>query len=193
LSDTTRSPRQRWSPKKRLSIGIGTGVAVLAIVVVSIFTGGHVTTNNGEPISNLVGKSVATFSLPGLESGTVDAPWKSHHAAVLIFFASYCGPCHSEMPKVASYLRHHNEGSIRVIGVDAGYDSRSAAEKFVKKSGVTFPVAFDPTDVVTTGIFQFATVPETAFVTAKGVVNQIYFGAIPKRVLVQGIAGLRRA
>jgi thiol-disulfide isomerase/thioredoxin len=191
LSDTTRSPRQRWSPKKRWWIGIT--AAVVVIVVVSIFTGGRVTTNNGEPTSNLVGKSVTAFSLGGLKSGTVVAPWKRDHAAVLIFFASYCGPCHSEMPKVAAYLRHHNEGSIRVIGVDAGYDKRSAAQTFVKKSGVTFPVAYDPTDTVTTGIFQFATVPETAFVTAKGVVNQVYFGAIPKSVLVQGIAALRKA
>jgi peroxiredoxin len=192
LSDTTRPPRQPWSPRKRRSVAIGSAAAVLAIVVVSIFTGGHVTTNSGEPTSNLVGKSVASFSLSGLEGGTVEAPWKSHHAAVLIFFASYCGPCHGEMPKVAAYLRHHNEGSIEVIGVDAS-DARGAAKSFVKKSGVTFPVAFDPNATVTTGIFQFSAVPETAFVTAKGVVNQIYFGAIPKHVLVEGIASLRRA
>jgi hypothetical protein len=61
----------------------------------------------------------------------------------------------------------------------------------VKKSGVTFPIAFDPNDTVTTGIFRFATVPETAFVSAKGIVTQIYFGAIPKDVLVKGIAALR--
>jgi thiol-disulfide isomerase/thioredoxin len=191
LSDTTRPPRQRWSPRKRLSAGIGTAVAVIAIVVVSILTGGHVTTNNGEPTSNLVGKSVASFSLSGLSSGTVEAPWKSHHAAVLIFFASTCPPCRGEMPKVATYLRHHNEGSIRVVGIDAN-DERGSAKSFVKKAGVKFPIAFDPNDTVTTGIFQFATVPETAFVTAKGVVNQIYFGAIPKNVLVQGIAALRK-
>jgi hypothetical protein len=34
-------------------------------------------------------------------------------------------------------------------------------------------------------------VPETAFVSAKGVVTQVYFGAIPKDVLVKGIAALR--
>lgn len=188
MSDTTSPERIR--SRKRLSIGIGTAVAVIAIVVVSIFTGGHVTTNNGEPTSNLVGKSVATFSLSGLGSGTIEAPWKSAHAAVLIFFASWCGPCQGEMPKVAAYLRHHNEGSVRVIGIDAN-DERAAAKGFVKKSGVTFPVAFDPNSTVTAGIFKFLTLPETAFVTAKGVVNQIYFGAIPKKVLVQGIAALR--
>jgi thiol-disulfide isomerase/thioredoxin len=189
LSDTTSPPRRRLSPKT-LYIGAGTTVAIIAIVVVSILTGSPVTGSGDEPTSNLVGTSVASFSLGGLQSGTVEAPWKSHHAAVLIFFASYCGPCHAEMPKIATYLRHHNEGSIRVIGIDAA-DERGAARSFVKKSGVGFPVAFDPNSTVTTGIFKFGAVPETAFVSAKGVVTQIYFGAIPKDVLVKGIAALR--
>lgn len=165
-------------------------MAVLAIVVVSILTGGSVTHNGDEPTSALVGKSVATFSLSGLERGTIEAPWKRHHAAVLIFFASWCPPCQGEMPKVATYLRNHNEGAIHVIGIDVG-DKRPPAKRFVKKSGVTFPIAFDPNYVVTTGIFKFATIPETAFVNAKGVVTQIYFGAIPKDVLAHGIAALR--
>jgi len=54
-----------------------------------------------------------------------------------------------------------------VIGIDAG-DSRGPAKSFVEKSGVTFPIAFDPNNTVTNGIFNFATVPETAFVSAKG-------------------------
>jgi thiol-disulfide isomerase/thioredoxin len=189
LSDTTSPPRRRPS-RKTLYVSSGSALAVIAIVVVSILTGGKVTNNDGEPTSRLVGKSVATFSLSGLSSGTIEAPWKSHHAAVLIFFASWCGPCQGEMPKVARFLRHHNEGSIRVIGIDA-LDSRGPAKAFVKKSGVAFPVAFDPSADVTTGIFQFQTVPETAFVSAKGVVKQIYFGAIPKSVLITGIAALR--
>ncbi len=187
MSDTT-SPRRLRPSQKAFFIGLGTTIAIVAIVVVSIFTGGHVTPNN-EPTNALVGKSMATFSLSGLKSGTIEAPWKSRHAAVLIFFASYCEPCKSEMPKVAAYLRHHNEGSIRVIGIDA-LDARGPAKSFVHKSGVTFPIAFDPQGKVTTGIFQFAYVPETVFVTAKGILKQVYYGAIPKNVLVKGIAAL---
>ena len=190
MSDTTNPTRRRLSPKA-LSITIGSSLAVIAIVVVSIVTGGHVTPSGDEPTSALVGKSVSSFSLSGLKSGTITAPWKSHHAAVLIFFASDCPPCQGEMPKVATYLRDHNEGAIRVLGIDANDVSRAAAKRFVNKSGATFPVAYDPNDVVTTGIFKFATIPETAFVNAKGVVTQIYFGAIPKDVLVKGIAALR--
>ena len=191
MSDTTSAPR-RSSRRSRLLIAVGSGLAVVAIVVVSILTGGHVTNGpNGQPTSKLVGQSVASFSLSGLQSGMVESPWKSHHATVLIFFASWCTPCKAEMPKVAAYLRHHDEGSIRVLGIDA-LDERGAAKNFVTSSGVTFPIAFDPNGSVTTGVFNFRTVPETVFVNAKGVVTQVYFGAIPKNVLVTGIAALRK-
>src|SRR5665213_2993576 len=156
-----------------VSIGTGTVVAIVLIGVVSYFTGGHVSTNGNGPTSELVGKTVSSFTLPGLNGGHVSAPWKSGHDGVLIFFASWCGPCQKEMPEVAAYLRHHNEGSVEVVAVDAK-DQRGAAKGFVAKSGVIFPVAFDQNANVTAGIFNFLNLPETAFVNSHGVVKQIY-------------------
>jgi thiol-disulfide isomerase/thioredoxin len=172
-----------------LSLGIGTVLAVTLIVVVSIFTGGPVTNGPTQPTNQLVGKHVSSFSIGGLKGGTIVAPWKSGHAGVLIFFASWCGPCQGEMPKVAAYLRHHNEGSIRVIGMDS-HDTRGSAMAFVKKSGVAFPVAFDP-NLTVASLFDLVAIPDTAFVNAKGVVTQIYIGAIPKSQLAKGIATLQ--
>ncbi len=173
-----------------VSISIGIVTAIVLIAVVSYFTGGHVTPTSNGPTTALVGKTVSTFTLSGLSGGHVSAPWKSGHGAVLIFFASWCGPCQKEMPEVAKYVRHHNEGSIRVIGIDA-QDQLGAAQRFVAKSGVTFPVAFDPHSAVAAGLFNFVTLPETAFVNARGVVKQVYFGAIPKDQLAKGLAALR--
>lgn len=175
-----------------ISLGLGAAMAIALIVIVSILTGGAVKTNNGQPTTNLVGKTVSTFTLGGLNGGTLAAPWTTGHAAVLIFFASYCGPCQSEMPKVATYLRHHNEGSIVVMGVDAS-DELGAGRSFVRKDGVRFPVAFDPNDAVTTGVFHFGQIPETVFVTKKGVVSSVYFGAIPVKDLTSDLATLKTA
>jgi thiol-disulfide isomerase/thioredoxin len=172
-----------------VSLGIGTVLAVTLIVVVSIFTGAPVTNGSTQPTNAMVGKHVDSFSVAGLRGGTIVAPWKSGHASVLIFFASWCGPCQGEMPKVAAYLRHHNEGSIRVIGMDS-HDTRTPAKAFVKKSGVSFPVAFDPSLTVADE-FNLEAIPDTAFVNAKGVITQIYMGAIPKSQLAKGIAALR--
>jgi thiol-disulfide isomerase/thioredoxin len=175
-----------------VSLGLGTVVAIALIAVVSVLTGGKATPNNGTSTSALVGTHVKSFSLGGLNGGTRSAPWTSGRASVLIFFASWCGPCKSEMPKVAAYLRTHNPSPIEVLGIDAN-DERGAAQAMVRKDGVTFPVAFDANGVVTSGVFSFLTVPETVFINAKGVVTQVYFGAIPVKELSPGIKSLRSA
>jgi thiol-disulfide isomerase/thioredoxin len=175
-----------------VSLGIGTVAAVALIVVMSILTGGSVKSPNGLPTSALVGTRVATFSLSGLNGGTERAPWASGHPSALIFFASWCSPCRGEIPKVAKYLSSHHDGNVVVMGIDAG-DENSAAKAFTKKDHVKFPVAFDPHDDVTAGIFKFGQLPETVFLNAKGVVEYVRFGAISTAELAQRIATLKTA
>jgi thiol-disulfide isomerase/thioredoxin len=172
-----------------VSLGLGTVVAIALIAVVSVLTGGKATPNNGTT-SALVGTHVKSFSLGGLNGGTQSAPWTSGRASVLIFFASWCGPCKSEMPKVVAYLRTHDPSPVEVLGIDAN-DERGAARAFVNKDRVTFPVAFDANGIVTSGVFSFLTVPESVFINAKGVVTRVYFGAIPVKELSQGIKSLK--
>jgi thiol-disulfide isomerase/thioredoxin len=172
-----------------LIITVGVVAAVALITVVSILTGG---TSTNSSTNQLVGEHMKSFSIAGLNSGKVAAPWVSGHPSVLIFFASYCGPCKSEMPQIAKYIRTHNPTPVDVVAVDA-IDVRSAAQSMVKKDGVTFPVAFDPNGTVTTGIFGFGAVPESVFVNAKGIVTNVYFGAIPKKKLASGIKLLKSA
>ena len=78
------------------------------------------------------------------------------------------------------------------MGIDAG-DENSAAKAFTKKDHVKFPVAFDPHDDVTAGIFKFGQLPETVFLNAKGVVEYVRFGAISTAELAQRIATLKTA
>ena len=191
-SEATKAKRGHPSPIMFISIGIGTVLALALITVVSLLTGGKVTMNDGLPTSALVGTKVAAFTVSNIDGSNQVMPWHRGHPGVLIFFASWCGPCQGEMPKVANYLRNHSTGDVQVIGVDAK-DSRSAGQAMVTKDGVPFVVVFDPHLAVTTGVFGFATLPETVFVNAKGVVTQVYFGAIPESTLARGIASLQRA
>lgn len=172
-----------------VSLGIGTVIAVALIVIVSVLTGGKVTSGTA-PKNALIGKTMRTFTLEGLNGGSLSAPWAKGHSSVIIIFASWCGPCQGEMPKVARYLRAHVEGPVTVMGVDA-IDERAAARAFVRKDDVTFPIAFDPNGSVTSGVFGFTTVPETVFLNAKGTVTDVYLGAIPVSRLASGIASLK--
>jgi peroxiredoxin len=193
LSVTTETPRRRPS-RKVIVVSAAIVLAVILIAVVSDLTGGSVTSSdNGTtvlPTSKLVGHKIQTFSLPGLSGGEIRAPWTQGRASVLIFFASWCLPCQGEMPKVAAYIRAHSPSPVEVIGIDAN-DERSAAQAFVKKDGVTFPVAFDANGTVTSGDFDFQALPESVFINAKGVVKKVHLGAIPKDALANGIKMLK--
>ncbi|HEV3268509.1 MAG TPA: TlpA disulfide reductase family protein [Acidimicrobiales bacterium] len=187
MSETTEAATGRRSRKPLIIVGAVAAAAL--ITVVSILTGGQQTNSS---TNQLVGKHVKGFTLAGLSGGKVSAPWVSGHPSVLIFFASYCGPCKTEMPAIAKYIRTTSLTPVDVVAVDAT-DVRSAAQTMVKKDGVTFPVAFDPNAAVTSGIFGFGAVPESVFVNAKGIVTDVYFGAIPKKQLASGIKLLKAA
>jgi peroxiredoxin len=176
----------------RKSILVCTGVALLVgtLILVSELTGGKVTDNGSAPVSELVGQHLKDFSIGALDGGTIRAPWELGRASVIVFFASYCVPCQGEMPVIATYIRTHSPRPVEVLGVDA-IDERSSAESMITKDRVTFPVAFDPNGVVTTGVFGFGQVPESVFVSAHGVVEKVYYGAIPKKQLATGIKQLK--
>ena len=185
--EAAKFPRKPISRKKVLSISLGSAVAL--IVIVSVLTGGYAKNTNLSTSAVLVGHHLSGFSLDGLFGGKVNAPWESGRPSVEIFFASYCGPCRAEMPKIAKYLRTHFLGRVAILAIDAT-DERPAGQAMVKGDGFTFPVGFDPNGVVTGGVFGFNYVPESAFVNAKGVVTEVYYGAIPKQQLASGIKSL---
>lgn len=176
----------------RRSILVCTGVliAVGAIAIVSVLTGGKVGGKPPSPVSELVGRHMKDFSLAGLNGGTIEAPWESGRSSVLVFFASYCVPCQGEMPKIATYIRLHSPKPVRVLAIDAN-DARSSAQAMILRDDVTFPVAFDPNGAVTSGVFGFGAIPESVFLNSKGVVEKVYYGAIPKLQLARGIQMLK--
>lgn len=184
LPDVATPKQRRLSPKTWISVGIVAAVLTGLIVVAS-------NAKVGSPKSSLVGTRVASFSLPGLDSGTEKAPWAGGHPGVLIFFASWCIPCRGEMPKVAAYISTHPPRGVTVMGIDSN-DAQSLAQTFTRNDHVTFPVAFDASNAVTAGIFKFGQIPETVFVDGSGIVKQVYYGAIPVRQLSSGIVALRQ-
>ena len=170
------------SPMMFVSLGIGTAVAVVLIVVVSLLTGGR------SPVNALVGTEASSFTLPSLAGGSLIAPYTKGHPTVVVFMASYCAPCRAELPHLVAYLSDHSTGSVRVIGVDTG-DQRRAGLTFVHHDAVPFPVAFDPNSTVAAS-FQLQGIPDTVFVNAQGKVTNVVIGKITPAQFASDVAAI---
>ncbi len=173
----------KGSSLRALTIGalIALGVALLGVASL-VFGSHHSSTDSSGSSGNLVtvGSHVPTFSLPALGgTGTVGVPADgggNGRGAVLVFFASWCGPCQREMPALAAAVKDGVAGKAAVLGID-GQDTTAAAQAFVAKTGITFPVGKDDIFAVTSGKFGFPGLPYTVFVNPKGIVTAVHPGA----------------
>jgi cytochrome c biogenesis protein CcmG, thiol:disulfide interchange protein DsbE len=164
-----------------LVVGIVLAVALGIGLFTGVGTGGSKGSGNGATSGRpTVGDPVPGFSLPRLGGGaavSVPGDGGGHgRPAVLLFFASWCGPCQTEIPALATALRHHPT-TVAVIGID-GSDPTANALTFDRRSGVSFPVGADRSFSVTEGLFDFSGLPEAVFVRRDGTVVGVLYGAL---------------
>lgn len=64
---------------------------------------------------------------------------------MLQFTASWCGVCRKEMPHIESQIwqRHKDNSQFALLGIDRD-EPLATVNQFVKKTGVTYPMALDP-------------------------------------------------
>lgn len=108
---------------------------------------------------------------------------------VLNFWASWCGPCQSEMPDFDEAYAELGE-DIHFLMVNMTTSSRETFEKatvFLDGQGFSFPVLFDlDGDAATTyGIYSL---PTTLFIDAQGYGVAQATGAIDRATLNKGIS-----
>lgn len=84
---------------------------------------------------------------------------------VINFWASWCPPCRKEMPALAATARRVG-ANVAFVGIDTN-DERGAALAFAAKTGVAYPLAFDP-HATAGGNYGVYGLPTTFFVSAKG-------------------------
>jgi len=77
-----------------------------------------------------------------LSGGTLSLASLHGHPVVLVFWASWCGPCHDEQPQLnAAYARWQARG-VRFVGVDL-LDTDDAALSFQRQNDVPYPSVVD--------------------------------------------------
>ena len=107
---------------------------------------------------------------------------------VLNFWASWCGPCQSEMPDFNEKYAELGDDIhfVMVNMTDGGRETVETASAFIEKNGYDFPVLFD-TESEAAMTYGAYSLPTSFFINAEGHVIAQAVGAIDAATLQKGI------
>ena len=112
---------------------------------------------------------------------------------VLNFWASWCGPCKSEMPEFdAVYLAQGEQIQFLMVNMtDGARETFDIARAFVTDAGYSFPVLYDVNQDAAM-IYGISSLPTTIFIDAEGVMTAYAMGAINGETLQRGIEMIKK-
>jgi thiol-disulfide isomerase/thioredoxin len=108
------------------------------------------------------------------------------HAALVLFWASWCEPCQREAPAVERFARSA-AGSGRIVGVDYGESGTANARGFVRRYGWSFPSLNDP-DAIAGEAYGVTSLPTTFVIGANGRIHAVLRGPQTEATLARALA-----
>jgi thiol-disulfide isomerase/thioredoxin len=111
------------------------------------------------------GTEAPDLTLPLLDGGTLHVAGERGHPLVLVFWASWCGPCMHELPGVERVQKRLGGHRARIVAVNTE-GNRDAALEVRDKLGLTMPIAID--DGSGSSLYRVSTIPHTVILDEGG-------------------------
>ena len=132
-----------------------------------------------------VGFLAPDFSLVNQNGEIVQLSDLRGQPILLNFWASWCGPCRSEMPSMEKVYRELNGGGVEILAVNSTIqDDPGAANQFARELGLTFPILFDTTGEATRQYLVRA-LPTSFFIDRYGIIQEIVVGGPMSEALLR--------
>jgi len=133
-------------------------------------------------------QSAPDFTVEDTEGNYVSLSDMVGKPVVVNFWASWCGPCKSEMPDFEKkYGEYGDQITFMMVNMtDGGRETLKKAKDFVEESGYTFPVYYD-TQLSAAIAYGVNTIPATYFIDAEGRAIAYGLGALNADIIQQGI------
>ncbi len=182
-SDAPEAPSPR-----RLPPAAWIGIALVIVVVAAVAYVAAGTTGNGQATASSgggnpllgkappIGKPFPDIRLPQFDGGSMSLASAGHGRPLVVnLWSAQCVPCVSEMPDLEKLSKQY-AGRVGFLGVDT-QESEVAGKPLARATGVTYPLASDPTSKVFNWVGSLG-LPTTIVVSADGKVAQVHVGRI---------------
>ena len=126
------------------------------------------------PLSALAldqGESLIPFAAKDMDGNTIDLSTViGKQPVMLVFWASWCPNCRSEVPKVNALKEKYEKQGMTFLAVNVGHnDSEAKARKFMEKYGMNYPVVFDKSSDISAK-YRIQGVPTVLVADQKGTI-----------------------
>lgn len=123
---------------------------------------------------------------PDFTARTVEGDEESvaaHVGEVILvnFWATWCGPCRTEMPALEDRYRRYRGDGFTVLAVNFD-EPAEVAESYGLELGLSFPLLLDPGGRIQS-LYEVRGYPSSYFVDRQGVIQIVHIGLMTERQL----------
>jgi len=128
------------------------------------------------------------FTVYDLDTNEVKLSDMRGKPVVLNFWATWCGPCKSEMPHFQNlYLEYGDRVEFMMVNLtDGAQETQADVEEYITENGYTFPVYCD-TSMYAAAVYGVYSIPTTFFIGSEGEALYYQMGAMSEDMLRSAI------
>jgi peroxiredoxin len=131
-------------------------------------------TSTKSTAAGLINTVAPDFTLKSLAGENLNLTEQRGNITVINFWASWCGPCRTEMPVLQKLQDKYAYLGVQVWGINVEQENQ-AGRDFISKVNVNFPILFDDKNALS-ALYQVDAMPTTVIVDRSGQVRSVFRG-----------------